>query len=423
MLGNDIFIVLFLFAGVIISFSAISLLVSYYTKNSSLFLRFGVMGLCVSIYIMLIPVMKNNDNMETVSNLALSFYILNFTILPWFISSYTGYFNKRVQISISVILLITLILLWTFKFQIAAYYVWNIVGHIGLLSVVVFGIYASFYQKMNGNRRSAMAMLIVMIVFALLTVDDIFRILFSNIYMVPSTPFLLPLDYFLLMFILIIGIKFIKDIRDKYILEKILFYKEKNWSSIINNLKLFVFSVGEDQKIDFVNPFLLEITGYSEEDLINEPVRKLIFDDDERKNLCDVDVKNADHEKLRFIRTKVKCKNNNDIIINWSLIGVYDDYGKRLNSIIIGSDITEEINAYEEIARLKMLLEEEILVLRSEIGQNTISKSIIGNTNAIKYVLKRSMMVANTDTTVLIEGETGVGKELVANFIQRNSNR
>ncbi len=423
MFGSGILIVLFLFAGVIISFSVLSLFVSLYAKESNLYLRFGLMGLCVSVYIMLIPVMELNHGYDTLFKLAISFYILNFTILPWFICSYTGYCYKPVQLSISAILVISILLLWFVEFHISGYYLWNIVGHIGLLLIVVFGIYASILQKKKGDRNAGIAMLIVMLVFALLTIDDIFRMQFGKVYIVPSTPYILPLDYFLLMFLLIIGFRIVRDIGDKYIFEKRLYYKNENWSRIINNVKLFVFSIGENKKFEFVNPSLLDITGYSPEELINEPIQKLIFDDDERMNLCDVDVNRANYDKLRFIRTKVRCKNNDVVLINWSLIGVYDDDGKRINSVLIGSDITDEINAYEEISKLKALLEEEILVLKSDVGHNILSKSIIGNSDSVKYVLKRSMQVADTDTTVLIEGETGVGKELVANYIQRNSKR
>ena len=75
------------------------------------------------------------------------------------------------------------------------------------------------------------------------------------------------------------------------------------------------------------------------------------------------------------------------------------------------------------IKQLKDQLHEENLYLREEINLLHSHKDIVGNSEAIKTVLKQIEQVAATDSTVLIQGETGTGKELVANAIHGMSSR
>jgi len=98
----------------------------------------------------------------------------------------------------------------------------------------------------------------------------------------------------------------------------------------------------------------------------------------------------------------------------------------------IGSciDITEQkkvennlVSALQEICQLKDKLEEENLYLKEEIPEVKGFEQIVGKSDALKYVLTRVDQVAKTDATVLLQGETGVGKELVARAIHEKSSR
>jgi formate hydrogenlyase transcriptional activator len=79
--------------------------------------------------------------------------------------------------------------------------------------------------------------------------------------------------------------------------------------------------------------------------------------------------------------------------------------------------------AYEEIGRLKALLEEENLFLRGELDARDFAEDIVGASAALRAVLAQVEKVARTESTVLIQGETGTGKELVAAAIHRRSAR
>jgi len=77
--------------------------------------------------------------------------------------------------------------------------------------------------------------------------------------------------------------------------------------------------------------------------------------------------------------------------------------------------------ALKEVKQLKNQLREENLYLREEINLIHSHKDIVGNSEAIRTVLKQIEQVAPTDSTVLIQGETGTGKELLAHTIHNLS--
>ena len=83
----------------------------------------------------------------------------------------------------------------------------------------------------------------------------------------------------------------------------------------------------------------------------------------------------------------------------------------------------QNAHAYSEIAQLKDRLAQEKRYLEYEIRSANRSEDIVGASPALKRVLDYAAIVADTDSTVLITGETGTGKELVARVIHNMSRR
>src|SRR5437762_10552641 len=80
------------------------------------------------------------------------------------------------------------------------------------------------------------------------------------------------------------------------------------------------------------------------------------------------------------------------------------------------TDIEDRKRAEEEIRK-------ENIALREELGKTSMFEEVIGSSSALQMVLARAAKVAPTDSTVLIMGETGTGKELIARAIHKRSNR
>lgn len=87
------------------------------------------------------------------------------------------------------------------------------------------------------------------------------------------------------------------------------------------------------------------------------------------------------------------------------------------------TDISAIKNAFEEIQRLRDQLYKENLALREEIDVTRMFEEIVGSSPALQVVLSQVAKVAPTDSTVLITGETGTGKELIARAIHKRSQR
>src|SRR5262245_36200063 len=83
----------------------------------------------------------------------------------------------------------------------------------------------------------------------------------------------------------------------------------------------------------------------------------------------------------------------------------------------------ENARLYREVNGLKDQLYKENLVLRDEVDRTSMFEEIVGTSPALQPVLARVAKVARTESTVLITGETGTGKELVARAIHRRSAR
>jgi transcriptional regulator with GAF, ATPase, and Fis domain len=129
------------------------------------------------------------------------------------------------------------------------------------------------------------------------------------------------------------------------------------------------------------------------------------------------------HERERF----------NEQIGRWVQIvslPIKDETGRVVHILEATTDITERKEGeaardryVEEIKALTERLEQENVYLKEEIQAEHEFSKIVGQSNALLYVLTKVQQVAETDATVLIEGETGVGKELVARAIHDSGRR
>jgi len=126
-------------------------------------------------------------------------------------------------------------------------------------------------------------------------------------------------------------------------------------------------------------------------------------------------VRRADGQYLWFLHRNVPQWDDQGNIVMWYGSSIEIDDRKRAE---------EELKrAFDEIKTLKDQLHKENLALKEEIDQASMFEEIVGASDAIKRVLAVLCKVAPTDSTVLITGETGTGKELAARAIHKRSRR
>jgi DNA-binding NtrC family response regulator len=109
---------------------------------------------------------------------------------------------------------------------------------------------------------------------------------------------------------------------------------------------------------------------------------------------------------------------------------VFDPSGRLLEYVGTAMDVTQQReartaleNAFAEIKTLKDQLLKENIALREEIVQNSMFEEIVGESATLQTVLSRVSKVGPTDSTALVTGETGTGKELIARAIHKLSPR
>ena len=109
---------------------------------------------------------------------------------------------------------------------------------------------------------------------------------------------------------------------------------------------------------------------------------------------------------------------------------VFNSLGEVIEVVGTSMDVTEQHEskaaleaAFEEIQALKDKLYRENIALREEIDRSSMFEEIVGESAALQRVLGLVVKVAPTDSTVLITGETGTGKELIARAIHKRSQR
>ena len=194
----------------------------------------------------------------------------------------------------------------------------------------------------------------------------------------------------------------------------------------VNPLPMSLTTVKDGRYLD-VNESFLGMSGYTREEVIGHTSIELnIWGAPEvRQEFVNSLVA---HGSLVNTETRFRTKDGSfrTLLSSAELLDIADEQCL----IVASSDVTERVaaqqalrEAHEQLQRLKNQLEAENIYLQNELQIDPTFREIIGQSEAIKYVLFSVAQVAQTDSTVLINGETGTGKELVARAIHYASSR
>lgn len=174
----------------------------------------------------------------------------------------------------------------------------------------------------------------------------------------------------------------------------------------------------------------LQKLGFEREEVIGRPITDF-FSNADRKLYADGRLTELFGEgSFNNLERQMLTKNGKVIDLVMSAISVRDDHGKLEHMLVASKDVTERNRAERELrrtlaenARLRDELERERDYLREEVNVAMNFGRIVGTSSSLRRMLKRVEAVAETPASVLLQGESGVGKELVAHAIHVRSAR
>jgi PAS domain S-box-containing protein len=244
-----------------------------------------------------------------------------------------------------------------------------------------------------------------------------------------KTPYMISFAFLAIIFAM--GFELIYDVLQASILSSEVKNNERRWRALLDNVQLLVAGIDHQGNYTYINPFFCSTLGYTPEEIRQRHFTKVIPSTASESIVEDFQ-RVMDQEKAlqphREIAMRTKEGESKQIV--WSSVTLFDRDGHRAGALSIGADVTAQREAegslkraVDEIHELKEKLQAECLYLREEINVKSNFGPIIGDSDALKYVLMRVEQVAQTESTVLLLGETGVGKELVARAIHDMSRR
>jgi formate hydrogenlyase transcriptional activator len=171
-----------------------------------------------------------------------------------------------------------------------------------------------------------------------------------------------------------------------------------------------------DGKAIYANRVALEYTGLSLDDVRDDDFRARVFHPD--------DVQRLGEERHQALSGTTPFENEQRALgmdgkYRWFLIRynpLLDESGRVTRWYATGTDIDDRKRAEDRMRN-------ETVALREEIVRSSMFEEIVGSSESLRKVLAQVSRVAPTDSTVLIQGETGTGKELIARAIHNRSKR
>ncbi len=204
---------------------------------------------------------------------------------------------------------------------------------------------------------------------------------------------------------------------------------ERRWRQLLGDVQLLAVRIDRDGQVVDVNPYFTDVTGYTSEEAAGHAYWDFVASE-QREERRAAFARAMEGDPTREVEVTMTGKDGQPRRIKWRNVLLRDSDGEIEGMLSIGANITDRViaeterdRAVDELELLKDRLEEENVYLREEIRAEHGFEDIVGGSDPLLYVLHKVRQVAPGDTSVLILGETGVGKELIARTIHDESPR
>jgi formate hydrogenlyase transcriptional activator len=191
---------------------------------------------------------------------------------------------------------------------------------------------------------------------------------------------------------------------------------EAHLREIVDAIRHEVVVLGADGSAVYVNRTVLELIGLSESEVMDGDFRSRVFHPDDVERLREA--RNTGFAGTVPWENEVRVRRH-DGQYRWYLIRyspLFDEHGRVKQWYAAGMDIDDRKRNEERLRR-------ENMMLREDIDVSSMYEEIVGSSKPLRLVLSQVSKVAPADSTVLIHGDTGTGKELIARAIHKRSNR
>jgi PAS domain S-box-containing protein len=204
---------------------------------------------------------------------------------------------------------------------------------------------------------------------------------------------------------------------------------ERRYRDLYQSTPAMLHTIDPEGRLTEVSDHWLDRLGYTREEVLGRSILEFMTDDS-RKPLAGRLREIISEGDFQNVPRQMVTRNGEVRDVLLSSRTERDARHEVVRTLVASKDVTERNRAearlkeaYGEIARLKEELERERDYLREEVSVSMNLGRIVGNSPALRAMLARIEAVAGTPANVLIVGETGTGKELVAHAIHARSGR